>query len=369
MKKSHLMALLVTAILVLWMLPGVFRGPADTASPSEQDDPKNLMTVEIEEQDSKPVVSFIIAQGNVTPDREVTLRAETEGTVKEILIQEGQPVKEGDVILRLDMEDRQIRLERARARVAEMKRKYDAAKNLGEKGYAAQTRIDEALAQFKDAQAEEQQIMLEIGDTEIRAPFDGIIDKRVVEVGDFVSIKDEIVTVVDNNPLVIAVPIPQKEINDVSLGGTALIKIAGGKETGGAIRFIAPKADETTRTFRIEIEIQNPGGLSSGTSAEVYIPKKSIKAHAVSPGILTLDDKGRTGIKTVDENDIVHFYPIAIVSAETTSLFVSGLPDHARIIVNGQGYVREAEKVTAVLAKPDKPETAKNEEPPHERAD
>lgn len=128
------------------------------------------MAVEIEEQDSKPVISFIVAQGNVTPNREVTLRAETTGKVKEILSEEGQDVKESDIILRLDMEDRQIRLERARARLTEMKRKFEAAKNLSVKGYAAQSRTDEALAQLKEAQTEEQQIMLEIGDTEIRAP-------------------------------------------------------------------------------------------------------------------------------------------------------------------------------------------------------
>ncbi len=371
MKKSHLMALIVSGLLILWMLPGFFRGAAVApSSPETEGAQKVPMTVEVEEQDSKPVVSFIVAQGNVTPNREVTLRAETEAKVKDILIEEGQEVKENDVIIRLDMEDREIRLERARARVAETKRKHEAAKNLSQKGYAAQSRIDEALAALKDAQTEERQIMLEIGDTEIRAPFDGIIDKRNVEIGDFVSIRDEIVTVVDNTPLKIAVPVPQKEIGEIALGGTALIKIAGGKETGGIIRFIAPKADETTRTFRVEIEIQNPGGLSSGTSAEVYIPKKSVKAHAVSPGILTLDDTGRTGIKTVDEQDIVHFNLITIVSAEMDGLFVSGLPDHARIIVNGQGYVREGEKVkTAPVQEQNIEQEPPVKEQPDERAD
>lgn len=368
MKKSHLIALVVSGLLILWMLPGLLGfGKKTTETGNAQQD--NLMAVEIEEQDSKPVISFIVAQGNVTPNREVTLRAETTGKVKEILSEEGQEVKEGDIILRLDMEDRQIRLERARARLAEMNRKYDAAKNLSKKGFAAQSRTDEALAQLKEAQTEEQQIMLEIGDTEIRAPFDGILDKRNVEIGDFVNIGDDIVTIVDNTPLVVNVPVPQKEIGEIALGASALIKIAGGKETGGTIRFIAPKADEVTRTFRVEIEIQNTTNLSSGTSAEVYIPKKSVKAHAVSPGILTIDDTGRTGIKTVDDAGTVHFNPVSIVSAETDKLFVSGLPDRARIIINGQGFVRDGEKVKAVPAAAQNTQPPENGDRPHERTD
>lgn len=368
MKQSYLIAAAVAGLLILWMLPGLL-GFGKKSAETESLQQNTLMAVEIEEQDSKPVISFIVAQGNVTPNREVTLRAETTGKVKEILSEEGQDVKESDIILRLDMEDRQIRLERARARLTEMKRKFDAAKSLAQKGYAAQSRTDEALAQLKEAQTEEQQIMLEIGDTEIRAPFDGILDKRNVEIGDFVNIGDDIVTIVDNTPLVVNVPVPQKEIGEIALGGNALIKIAGGKETGGMIRFIAPKADESTRTFRVEIEIQNTTTLSSGTSAEVYIPKKSVKAHAVSPGILTLDDAGRTGIKTVDDADIVHFNAVTIVSAETDRLFVSGLPESARIIVNGQGFVREGEKVKAVPAVQENDASAKTGDQPHERTD
>ena len=84
MKQSYLIAFAVSALLVLWMLPGLLgfgKKSAETKSPQQN----ALMAVEIEEQDSKPVISFIVAQGNVTPNREVTLRAETTGKVNEIL--------------------------------------------------------------------------------------------------------------------------------------------------------------------------------------------------------------------------------------------------------------------------------------------
>lgn len=348
MKKSYVLAGLLTGALILWMLPGLFAGPKN--GEQTQGDEALLVSVEVRTEKSELITSVITAQGDITPNREVTLRAETHGKVKDILIEEGQSVKEGDVILRLDMSDREIRLERARARVAEAQRKYEAAKNLGQKGYAAQSRVDEALALLKDAQAEEKQILLEIEDTEIRAPFDGILDKRMVDIGDYVSVPDEIIAVVDNTPLVVAVPVPQREIASVKVGGAAMIVKTDGSQVAGQIRFVAPKADQTTRTFRVEIEIANPAGLASGTSADVFIPKGNVMAHAISPGILTLDDAGQTGVKIVDEQDTVQFFPVKIVSATPGKLYVSGLPETARIIVNGQGYVRQGERVRPVEA-------------------
>lgn len=346
MKKSYVMAGFFAGILVLWMLPGFFGAPK--SSTEEGGDKKAVMSVEVRTQSAGPVTSVITAQGDVSPNREVTLRAETNGTVKDILIEEGERVKEGDVILRLDMDDRAIRLERARARMAEARRKYEAANALGKKGYAAQSRVDEALALLKDAEAEEKQILLEIEHTDIRAPFEGLLDKRMIEIGDYVSVRDEIITVVDNTPLVVAVPVPQHEIGHILVGGPAMIVRPDGKQATGRIRFVAPKASSTTRTFRVEIEVPNPEGLASGTSASVFLPKESVQAHAISPGILTLAEDGQTGVKIVDENDAVHFYPVKIVSAQPNMLYVTGLPEIARVIVNGQGYVRSGEIVRPV---------------------
>lgn len=348
MKKSYLMAGILTGAIVLWMVPGLFSGRGNKDGDLHIDKP--LMSVETHTQASEAVTSVISVQGSVLPNREVVLRAETHGTVKEILIQEGASVREGDVILRLDMDDRGIRLERAQARVTEAKRKYDAAAALGKKGFAAQSRVDEALALLKDAEAEERQIRLEIEDTEIRAPFDGILGKRGVEIGDYVSVPDEIISVVDNTPLVVAVPIPQHEIGFVKVGGHALINRTDGTQAMGRIRFVAPRADSVTRTFRADIEIPNPDGLASGTSANVLIPKPSVQAHGISPGILTLDEAGLTGVKVVDEEDKVQFFPVKIVSAKPAKIFVTGLPDQARIIVGGQGFVRQGEKVKPVEA-------------------
>jgi multidrug efflux system membrane fusion protein len=356
MKKSHAIATGFAGIIVLWMGVGMLFNGADhgqAAIPSGKSDPVQKMVVETREQMAVSVISHVIAQGHVVPDRAVILRAKAAAQVQDILIKEGHEVKAGDILALLDIEDRQLRLDKAQAKTAEEQRKYDSAKNLGKKGYTAATKIDETLAALKTAQADEKQIALEIENTQIKAPFDGIIDRQSIEKGNYVSIGDDVFTIVDNDPLVVTVYVPQHEISEIETGKTAQIKLATGQSREGIIRFVAPRAEQATRTFRVEIAIPNPDNLPSGTSASAHIPKHSIMAHFISPSLLTLDEKGVTGVKTVNAESAVEFYPIKIVKAAPDGIYVSGLPDRARIIANGQGFVSAGEDVSFVEASDD----------------
>jgi membrane fusion protein, multidrug efflux system len=350
MKKSYIIAIVLTGLLVVWMGAGmIFKSPDATHASTLQKHKKSKgMVVEVQEQVAEPVVSYIIAQGHVKPNRAVTLRAETSGQVKEIILKEGGLVKTGDIILTLKVNDRNARLAKAQSKTNEEKRKYKAAKNLDAQGYAAKARVNEAYTALKSAQSDEKQVRLE--KTSITAPFEGIIDKQQIEVGGYLSVGDEILTVVDNNPLIINTQIPQHEIAKIYNGQKADINLATGQKKEGAILFISPRAEQATRTFRVEIEVPNPEGLPSGTSATARIPKPSIMAHFISPALLTLDEKGATGIKIINEDSVVEFYPVSIVTAKSDGIYVSGLPDSAKIITAGQGFVSVGEKVAYVFS-------------------
>ncbi|MDD3061144.1 MAG: hypothetical protein PHW94_09430, partial [Sulfurimonas sp.] len=109
-----------------------------------------------------------------------------------------------------------------------------------------------------------------------------------------------------------------------------------------------PRADSQTKTFRIEIAISNPEGKPSGTSIIAKIPKRQVLAHFISPGLLTLDQQGNVGVKSVTEEGLVAFHKTKIISSITEGIYVTGLPKRANIIVTGQGFVSDGDKVTAV---------------------
>ena len=117
------------------------------------------------------------------------------------------------------------------------------------------------------------------------------------------------------------------------------------------MRYVAPVASDTTRTFRVELAIPNPQGLlRAGMTAEVRLPAGEINAHRMTPALLTLDDDGNVGVKTVDEKNRVVFFPVEVVVSDSNGVWVTGLPDNARVITVGQGFVAPGETVNPVPA-------------------
>lgn len=348
MNRSYVIAALITLGIAAWVLGGYAmkssgRETADAPAAAKTAAP---LTVSVRSQDAKPVEQFIVAQGQAEPNRTVTIRAETKGQIAELLADEGAEVKAGDIIVRLEENDRKAMIQRAEARVREQQSAYDASKSLGKKGYQTQRQSDQIYSSLQTAKAELEEAQIELDRIEIKAPFEGVVLSSPMELGAYVDVNGEVATIVDNDPLVVSVRINQQDISDLKLGQTAHVKFATGQQRDGKIRYIAPRADEDTRTFRVEIELPNPGGeIPSGISAEAKVPTETVMAHFVSPASLSLNDEGKLGIKTVNEDNKVVFHPATIVLSGVDGAWITGLPAHARIITLGHGFVRIGEEV------------------------
>jgi multidrug efflux system membrane fusion protein len=122
--------------------------------------------------------------------------------------------------------------------------------------------------------------------------------------------------------------------------------VLDGTEVEGRVRYIAPLADESTRSFRLELEIPNPDlKLRAGTSAELVLGAEEIVAHALNSSQLTLADDGTIGVKIVDGSDRVRFMPVEIAESKNNQTWVTGLPPEVRIITEGQGFVTDGQLV------------------------
>ena len=117
----------------------------------------------------------------------------------------------------------------------------------------------------------------------------------------------------------------------------------------GRIRYVAPVADEATRTFTVELEVDNAdGALRVGGTAELRIPAEEVFAHRIAPSLLTLDDAGNIGVKIVNDAGLVEFVVADIVMSSNDSVWLAGLPQTATIITVGQGYVTNGSVVAAI---------------------
>ncbi len=368
-RKSYFIAALMIVITLGWMASGYLgpHGAAATARLEAEPPPVPPTTVQVRESVAQTVTRRLESQGEAIADRSVEIRAETTGSVVEVLAQRGATVSEGDAIVRLSMNDRQERLDQARAVLAQHKADYAAARRLGDQGLQAGIRVSETFAQLQTARAGLASIQEEISHTTVEAPSDGVINQRAVEVGDYLSPGDAVGEVVDIDPLRLVINVAQQDIRRLRPGIAAEVRLAGGERLEGEVTFIARAGDRDTRTFRVEVAVPNPDALPAGMSATVTLPLEQVQAHFLSPAVLALDESGALGAKAVDDDERVVFHPVEVVRADLDGAWVTGLPRRLRLVTIGQGYVRPGERVDAVAAK-DSPIQLDAPSPPEELA-
>ncbi len=341
------------ALLIgLWLLSGQAGNdepvrsegaPAVAAMATPQTD------VRVRTQSAEEVMRTIVVNGKTAPARVVTLAAETDGRVELIGAKRGANVSRNATIVRLDERDRQARLAQAEATLKQREVEYEGRLRLETQSYVSEAALQEAIAQLEAARAELKRAELDLEYMSIRAPFDGALQARMVEIGDFVSRGDPVATFVDNRTIIVSADLSEFDARYVEVGQSAQAQLATGETVRGKLRYVAPVADAATRTFTVELEVDNrDGALRAGGTAELFIPAEIVTAHRISPSLLTLDDAGNIGVKIVNDDQEVEFVVADIALSTSDGVWIAGLPDTVTLITVGQGFVSDGAMVNAV---------------------
>ncbi|SEV93213.1 membrane fusion protein, multidrug efflux system [Cognatiyoonia koreensis] len=343
-RSTWIAGVLVIAI-VGWMGSG-FVIPSENAAPVLTREAPKPVAVAVATSTAETVTQYYQAEGQALPDRDTILRTETSGDIAEVLVRKGQDVSAGDVIARIDPTGNLADASRAAEELARAQREYDNAQELLNRGVSTVDRVSQASATLAAAQAQVTAVAQAAEALTITAPFAGRIETLDLDEGEFVSAGTEVGRLVDITPLTVAIQVPQQSLNRLSAGQTATVKFITGEERDGIVSFVGTSAAAETRTFLVEVEVPNEdGAIPAGISAEIVIPTGEATAHFLSPSIVSLDTQGALGVKTVDAENVVEFFPIQIVRAQIDGIWVTGLPDKVDVITVGQGYVNAGETV------------------------
>lgn len=363
--KSWLISVGIVVVVAIWLASGQI-GSDDGEERSGATAPATSSArnaVRVRTQSAEEVMRTITVNGNTAPARIAHLAAETDGRVVYIGAERGASLDRGEIIIRFDERDRTARLSQAEATVKQREVEYQARQKLKSSSYVSEAQLQEAVAMLEAAKAELKRAQLDLEYMTIRAPFAGALQARAVEVGDFVSRGDPVATFVDNRTIIVSANLSEFDARYVNVGDEAMAMLATGESLRGKIRYVAPVANEATRTFLVELEVDNTdGSLRVGGTAELRIPAEEVHAHRISPSLLTLDDAGNVGIKIIGSDGRVEFVVADIALSSNDGMWLTGLPEVATIITVGQGYVADGSLVdavpeddvkTAVAAKPD----------------
>ena len=288
-KQTYKTAAILASFLVIWMVSGSMIEEENFEKNTSKLDTLSSVTILNSKATNKSKI--LKSSGFTEADKFVQVRAEVSGRLIERPAQQGDYVEEGDLICQL----------------------YIA----GREAYP-----------------------------KIVAPFSGYLETLRVEEGDFLNTGAVCAALIDPDPMLLVADIAEKDIAQIELGSEASAKLISGRYISGEVTFIASSADKNTRTFRVEISVDNKDRtIRDGVSAEIYIKGKQEAAHKISPAILSLNDQGKLGVRTVTSDNRVEFKEINILEDTNSGMWVSGLGEEARIITLGQEYVFQGQTV------------------------
>ena len=159
----------------------------------------------------------------------------------------------------------------------------------------------------------------------------------------------EIAQLVSLDPMLAIVEVSERKLGGVKVGGEASIKLVDGQTAKGRVRYVSKSASATTRTYRVEVAIDNAdGAIPDGITCEVKLAMAPVEAVRVPRSALTFSSAGQLGVRVVDDQDAVAFAPVRVLADGHTQMWVDGIAEGSRVIVQGQDFVREGQRVAAV---------------------
>ncbi|HEY3641519.1 MAG TPA: efflux RND transporter periplasmic adaptor subunit [Xanthobacteraceae bacterium] len=357
MKASRITALGLVAAATLWIVSGHLlpRESAESSAAirSNESEAKKLFRVGITETSVVPHSRKLVLSGRTEADRRVIITARTGGVLTELRARRGTVVKEGDVIAVLSDEARESQVAQAKSLVMQRQAELEAKRPLIAIGANPKLDLVNLQAQLDAAKGALAMAEAELDRGVIRAPWAGVISDISVEVGKaaFSFAGADLCTLVALDPMLAVVEVSERRLAGIKVGDMAEVRLITGETARGKVRFVSKTASQTTRTYRVEIELPNAdGAIPDGISADVVLPLAPIAATSVPRSALTFSSSGDLGVRSVDGNGIVGFIPVTVIEDEQTAMWLGGIADGARVIVQGQDFVREGQHVEAVPA-------------------
>ncbi len=353
--------------------------------------PERLQPVEVVSVMSRPFAEEVSVAGTVIPFAEAKISPKVMGRVSAVHADMGQRVKQGDVLMTVDQSDYLTALKQAEANLAvaeansiqalagyeKARADYRRIQELFSQGAASRSQLETAGSQlaaaesaYKANQAQIRQLeaLLEKArsdyhNTEVRAPFSGVVARRYVNIGEMVSQQVTVFNIIQDDPLLVRVNLPESMVARVSPGQQVNIFVAAtGKTYRGTVRSAAPQADPQTKAFAAEIKLEGAGPeVRPGMVADLRVRIKEVESALVVPTDALLDEEGGSGIFVVEEGVARHRKVATGLVGQGYTQVVSGLQPGELVVVRGNHLLVDGMKVRVEGTRKDGPPQAGGE--------
>jgi RND family efflux transporter MFP subunit len=377
---------IVIGVIVLALVAGIWRAmsnkraqqaaAATTAAAVTQIE---LASTDVLKAELREITQGLAISGTVKAVNYAVIKARVAGELKEVVAREGDTVKAGDVLARIDATEYQRRWQQAAEQASAAKsqmeiaqRAWDSNKALVDKGFISKAAMDNSAASYQAAIATQNAAIAgadvarkALDDATLRAPFAGIVSGRAAQVGERVGIDAKIMELVDLSQLEVEVPLSPSESMDVRVGQAASLQVEDRKEVVGAkVKRISPSAQTGSRSVLIYLALDKAEGLRHGLFAKgilglgksqvMAVPLSAVRTDRAQPYVQVVEPVGDQ-LQVMHKTVTLGVRGMDLAQPESeTMVGVTGLPEGSTVLKSHVGALREgmAVKYTAAANAP-----------------
>jgi membrane fusion protein (multidrug efflux system) len=314
----------------------------------EEEEKVRPVPVEIATVEVRDMPAYLGSTATLESDKEADILAKAAGELKTIRVEEGDWVAAGAVLATLDGDAQSAAVEEVAARVRGLQLELDRMTALHEQSLASDRDLEAAQTAFAQAEAQRKSFELELSHTTIRAPFAGRVTRRMADVGQTVTVGTHLFTIVDSDPLLARIYLPEREVarlapeQEVRIQSDANPEI----ELTGKVSLIAPVVDTRTGTIKVTCQVDGEsGGLRPGSFVRVKVETGVRESVAAIPKRSLIPEGADTYVFRAEADSVVKTKIQIGLSADEFVEVLDGLEVGDRVVSVGHGALRTGTRV------------------------
>jgi membrane fusion protein (multidrug efflux system) len=332
--------------LILLLLLGMASSAVFADEQAQAPRPSLVVTAPVVQGMVNPLQNYV---GTLYYDRKSEIASEFEGIVSSLEFREGQRVRKGDALVRLDskvleanIDAKASALKALEAELTRQTRDLDRSKALFERNSISQSNYDQVFytteqlrAQAAAIRSELKAMHIQLEKNSIKAPFDAVIAARNVDIGEWVGKGDAIATLIAEESIEARLNIPASLI-DALRSSTHFAATIEGRDVDVTLKTVIPVADAVTRTFPVELDVPKNMGLIEGMRIDVRVPTLKRQESLLVPRDALIKRFGQTVVFAAVDGKAV-MIPVQVIGYETDTAAVSGagLNAQMRVVIKG----------------------------------
>ena len=350
LSRGHVRAVVLALACVL-SVAACKGGSPDGAAPGE-DGKKGpeAVTVEVAAVETRPVAASYSGTAPLEAPAEAQVVAKTSGVALSVLVEEGDVVRAGQTLVRLDASRAELQAAQTAAQMNKLQNQFARAQTLAKEQLIAASDYDQIRYDLENARAANRLANLELSYAAVKAPISGVVASVTPKPGNFVQINTPIVRIVDTSTLEAVLNVPERELATMQAGLPVDLRVDAlpGKTFTGTIDRISPVVVSGSGTFRVITAFENGGVLQPGMFGRFRIEHDQRTDALVMPRTALLEDEGEAAVYTVREDKAVRV-PVTLGYMDGQWVEVTkGLKAGEPVVTAGKVALREGSAVQVV---------------------